>query len=91
MEGLSRCCLDRVAAVRDFVRVLREWERERRPGFPTFPTHLGVKVMVGQRVTVMEFRWAPDGRCTWHYGKPRQKRFHIVWRRIGTHAIYENP
>lgn len=78
-------------ALREFIRVLREWERERRSGFPTFPAHLGVKAMVGQRTTVTELRWAPDGRCTWRYGRPQQRRFHIVWPRIGTHAIYENP
>lgn len=78
-------------ARREFIRVLRDWEREQRPGLPSFPAHLGVKAMVGQPTVVMEFRWAPDGRCTWRYGRPRQRRFHIVWRRIGTHAIYESP
>lgn len=78
-------------ALRDFIRVLRDWEQQQRPGMPRFPAHLGAKAMVNQRAAIMEFRWAPDGRCTWEYGRPRQRRFHIVWRRIGTHAIYDDP
>jgi hypothetical protein len=78
-------------ALEEFIKVLRDWEREGRLGAPVFPAHLGVKPMVHQRMVIMEFAWAPDGRCTWTYGRPRQQRFHIVWRRIGTHDIYGDP
>lgn len=78
-------------ALRDFIRVLREWENEQRPGIPVFPAHLGVKPMVNQRTVIWEFRWAADGRCTWKYGGAQPGRIHVIWRRIGTHAIYEAP
>lgn len=40
---------------------------------------------------VFEMTWAPDGRATWQYGTPvRAGLRHIIWRRIGTHAIF-NP
>jgi hypothetical protein len=45
------------------------------------------------RPGVMEMRWEPsDGRATFSYGEPQvvNKR-HVVWRRIGTHAIYGDP
>src|SRR5579859_6823162 len=78
-------------ALREFIGVLRDWEREQRPGFPRFPAHMGVKPMANQRTLLMEFRCSPDGRCTWQYGRPRQRRYHIIWRRMGTHAIHEDP
>lgn len=78
-------------ALREFIGVLRDWEEQQRSGIPQFPAHLGVKPMVSQRTVIMELRWAPDGRCTWEYGRPRQRRFHVVWRRIGTHSIYDDP
>ncbi len=41
---------------------------------------------------VWEMTWAADGRATFAYGAeliPGQP--HIVWRRIGSHEILENP
>lgn len=41
---------------------------------------------------VFEITWADDGRATWQYGaevEPGQP--HIVWRRIGGHAILARP
>jgi hypothetical protein len=37
-----------------------------------------------------EMTWAPDGRATWQYG-PEQcpGTPHVIWRRVGTHAIFE--
>lgn len=41
---------------------------------------------------VWEMSWAPDGRATWQYGSEvRPGEPHVVWRRIGTHAIFHNP
>lgn len=42
--------------------------------------------------SVFELTFAPDGRATWHYGAEiRPGEPHIVWRRIGTHDVLENP
>jgi hypothetical protein len=41
---------------------------------------------------VWEIRWAADGRATFNYGDeviPGER--HILWRRIGTHEIFDNP
>ncbi len=41
---------------------------------------------------VWEMTWAPDGRATFEYGdevRPGEK--HVVWRRIGTHDIFDSP
>ncbi|WP_445520933.1 hypothetical protein [Streptomyces sp. NEAU-174] len=41
---------------------------------------------------IWELTWAGDGRATWQYGPEivRGAR-HIIWRRIGTHAILAGP
>lgn len=39
-----------------------------------------------------EMRWAYDSRATVQYGEevhPGQP--HIIWRRVGTHAIFRRP
>jgi hypothetical protein len=41
---------------------------------------------------IFEMTWAPDGRATFHYGAPvREGQVHVVWRRVGTHAVFANP
>jgi len=41
---------------------------------------------------VWEMTWAPDGRATFQYGEERHRGDpHIIWRRIGTHAILRAP
>jgi len=41
---------------------------------------------------VFEMTWADDGRATFHYGESiREGQAHIVWRRIGTHEIFDSP
>jgi hypothetical protein len=41
---------------------------------------------------IFEMTWAPDGRATFHYGEPIQEgEVHVVWRRVGTHAILATP
>ncbi|MGW3100316.1 hypothetical protein ACWDCC_43580 [Streptomyces sp. NPDC001102] len=41
---------------------------------------------------VYEMTWAPDGRATWEYGEPKEPdKPHVVWRRIGTHGIFNPP
>jgi hypothetical protein len=39
---------------------------------------------------VYEMTWAPDGRATWQYGpEQRPGAPHVIWRRVGTHAIFD--
>jgi hypothetical protein len=41
---------------------------------------------------IYEMTWAPDGRATFHYGRSvREGEPHIVWRRIGTHEVFDRP
>lgn len=40
---------------------------------------------------IHEMTWAPNGRTTFQYGSSRRKEAHIIWRRIGTHEIFEQP
>ncbi len=41
---------------------------------------------------VYEMTWANDGRATFQYGEsPVAGETHIVWRRIGTHAVLSKP
>lgn len=41
---------------------------------------------------IFEMTWAKDGRATFEYGEPIHKgEPHIVWRRVGTHKIFETP
>ncbi len=41
---------------------------------------------------VWEISWAPDGRATFHYGNEvHPGEPHVVWRRIGTHDVFNRP
>jgi hypothetical protein len=41
---------------------------------------------------VLEMTWAPNGRATFEFGREvRVGHRHIVWRRIGTHAVFDAP
>lgn len=52
---------------------------------------LRVKKMQGFE-NVWELTWASDGRATFHYGDPvNDGEPHIVWRRIGTHSVFDRP
>lgn len=56
-----------------------------------FRKGLRVKKMHGYD-DVWEMTWAPDGRATFHYGSSVQAgQPHLVWRRIGTHEIFNRP
>lgn len=52
----------------------------------------GLRVKKVQGVPkVFEMTWAPDGRATWEYGDPiRAGIRHVIWRRVGTHAIFRD-
>jgi hypothetical protein len=67
-----------------FVADLAAPDRPFRPG-------LGVKG-VAAHPGVFEMIWDNDGRATFSYGDERTAgQAHVIWRRIGTHAIYTPP
>lgn len=69
------------AAVRRFVADL---------GAGPFRPGLRVRGIAGAD-GVFEMTWAPDGRATFQYGPERGKGPHVIWRRIGTHQIFDRP
>jgi hypothetical protein len=89
-----------------FERDTRKLSREQRRAFlaardelvaglraqpPQFAPRLRVKRVQGTQ-DVWEMTWAADGRATFRYGEqvlPGEP--HIVWLRIGTHAILDDP
>jgi hypothetical protein len=41
---------------------------------------------------IWEMTWAPDGRATFQYGgEIHPGETHVIWRRVGTHAIFRRP
>jgi len=57
----------------------------------SFRKGLRVKKMAGHD-GVWEMTWADDGRATFEYGEPvLDGEPHIIWRRIGTHDIFDRP
>ena len=40
---------------------------------------------------IYEMTWAPDGRATFEYGASQGEGAHVIWRRIGTHAVFRRP
>ncbi len=41
---------------------------------------------------VWEMTWAEDGRATFQYGASvLPGRPHVIWRRVGSHDIFDNP
>jgi hypothetical protein len=41
---------------------------------------------------IFELTWAGDGRATFAYGRAvKGEEPHIIWRRIGSHRIFEKP
>jgi hypothetical protein len=70
-------------AVAMFVEDL-EAGRAFRPG-------LRVKGVQGTR-GIFEMMWAADGRATFQYGTPLHGDDpHIIWRRVGTHRVFDEP
>jgi hypothetical protein len=89
-----------------FERDTRKLSREQRRAFlaardelvaglraqpPQFAPRLRVKRVQGTQ-DVWEMTWAADGRATFRYGEQvLSGEPHIVWLRIGTHAILDDP
>lgn len=41
---------------------------------------------------IYEMTWASDGRATFEYGESKVPgEPHVVWRRVGTHEIFDKP
>jgi mRNA-degrading endonuclease YafQ of YafQ-DinJ toxin-antitoxin module len=56
-----------------------------------FPPQLRVKRVKGT-AGVWEMTWAKNGRATFEYGEEiRPGEPHVLWRRIGTHDIFDRP
>lgn len=67
-----------------FVPDLMALDRPFRPGLRV----KGVAANPG----VFEMTWDNDGRATFGYGAERGPgQPHVIWRRIGTHAIFTPP
>jgi hypothetical protein len=70
-------------AVTQFVDDLR-----RGDGFRNGLRVKGVKGTPG----VFEMTWASDGRATFEYGDSiLEGEPHVIWRRVGTHAVFGQP
>lgn len=60
-------------------------------GAGEFRKGLRVRRVEGVR-HVFELTFAPDGRATWQFGdEQRPGHPHVIWRRIGTQAIFRSP
>jgi hypothetical protein len=57
------------------------------------PFRAGLRVKgVTAHPGVFEMTWDNDGRATFSYGEERTAgQPHVIWRRIGTHAIFTPP
>lgn len=50
------------------------------------------RVYFKKRKDLWEITWANNGRAIFMYGEPvREGKAHIVWLRVGTHAILRAP
>lgn len=81
-------------------KALAEGDRERfRTAFQRFDADLtagafrpGLRVKgVEGTDSIFEMTWAPDGRATFEYGSPQGRGAHVIWRRIGRHAVFRRP
>lgn len=56
-----------------------------------FRHQLRVKRMHGF-VGVWEMSWDSNGRATFQFGtSPLGGKMHVIWRRIGTHSVFNRP
>jgi hypothetical protein len=88
-----------------FIRDLRRLSAAEREQFAQAVKHLVYDLRAGQGIRkglgikgvqghegIFEMTWAPDGRATFVYGtSPNAGDVHIIWRRIGSHDILQDP
>ncbi|MDX2971324.1 hypothetical protein PWY87_02795 [Kribbella solani] len=60
-------------------------------GTPPWPKRLRVHQLAGGIYSITWSFAGPDGRATFHLERPDQGDTILVWRRIGTHDIYDRP
>lgn len=83
-DGLSR--EQQAAFLATVVQFVEDLQRGRR-----FRKGLRVKGIKGA-TGIFEMTWADDGRATFEYGDSVVEGGpHIIWRRVGTHAIFDQP
>lgn len=87
-----------------FLRNLQELTPEQRQAFKAavakfredlanrrFRKGLRVKRVQGSG-DIFEMTWGPDDRATFQFGaEVIEGEPHVIWRRVGTHAILSNP
>jgi hypothetical protein len=75
---------------RAFLAAVAQFVDDLQRGGP-FRKGLRVKGIKGA-AGIFEMTWAPDGRATFEYGASMiSDEVHVVWRRIGTHAVLRQP
>ena len=86
---LTKAQRKRLRVARDsFVADLRDMEAGRRSWFRPGLRVKGVKGAPG----VFEMTWASDGRATFSWGREKvEGQRHVIWRRCGTHDIFDRP
>lgn len=74
----------------EFLLAVAQFVDDLRSGRP-FRKGLRVKGVQGAS-GIFEMTWADDGRVTFDYGDEVGKgEAHVVWRRVGTHAVFKQP
>jgi hypothetical protein len=76
---------------RRFLEAMRQFRSDLRSGPAAIRPSLRVKRLTAHP-GLWEMTWAPDGRATFEYGDevvPGQP--HVIWRRVGTHDIFQEP
>lgn len=79
-----------------FLKVLRVHflpaiDAGRFSGVPPWPKRLRVHQLVGSVYSITWNFTGPDGRATFHLDHDETGHTVLVWRRIGTHTIYDRP
>jgi hypothetical protein len=76
---------------RAFREAVAQFIADLADGGQSFHPRLRVKRVQGYP-GVWEMSWDYDGRATFQYGDEIQPgSSHIIWRRVGTHAIFRRP
>jgi hypothetical protein len=71
-----------------FRRAVRNFVQDLASG--SFRAGLRVKAVQGAD-GIFEMTWAPDGRATFQFGRGAGADTHVIWRRVGSHAILRKP
>ena len=60
-------------------------------GMPPWPKRLRVHQLAGGLYSITWSFSCPDGRATFHLERTDDGETVLVWRRVGTHDIYDRP